>query len=192
MDLTHSKMRDALGVSATSLENWLRRVPRQRAGAGRANDPYMYDLADVVPALRCNRAKGLSGGDLRALCDLVHDQSPDTALADADTRSDALLSSFNREEAERLDRCMTWAAQGAVYGLFSKLHHVNMARSLRLLAMRQTVLRYVLTAERSPSFPTTRDRWAEFVIAHIKSTATPSEIKNLNMNMNTKETRDVG
>ncbi len=178
MDLTHSKMRDALGVSATSLENWLRNAPRRRTGAGRANDPYVYDLAGVVPALRSNRAKGLSGGDLRALCDLVHDQSPDTVLADADARAKALTDVLTPAEIERFNRVRKWAGQGAVYGIWDRIHTVDLPRALALLILRPVALRYVLTSEKSDQFPTTRDGWSDFTMRHIASTATPNEIEH--------------
>lgn len=111
MDLSHSQMRAALGVSATSLEVWLRHSLRQRAGRGRGNDPYVYELSDVVAALRLHRRKKLSPCDLVALCAYLDDKPPDAPLFDPDARASALIDVLTPEELQRFERAKRWLGQ---------------------------------------------------------------------------------
>ncbi|MFW8594959.1 hypothetical protein [Cribrihabitans neustonicus] len=177
--------RTAIGASRASWKRWTRHLPSERTffgiPKGGGSTFKHYRLGDVVVALRQRRKRGLTGSDLRALVDVVGAPcDPSSYLGDdARERAAEMLAHLSPEEAERFARVKKWAGQGAVYALWGRAHQADLPANLDLLVLRPAVLTYVLAAQRTDDFPTTRDAWGDYVAQHIAAVALPDTIQNI-------------
>lgn len=177
----------ALGVSDSGFANWSSKLPFEREYAARfvggwgRSKPKQYRLADLVVALRQKRKAGLYGDDLRAVVNLAPDgDDPTEHLGeDSEKRAGDLLVTLTPEERARYVNVCKRAGEGTIAAFWGKTQHIDVQKHSGLIALRPSVLKYILTGERSAYLPKDRDEWSGFVASHILANATSEEITKL-------------